>query len=127
MRTAAAPQRRQREKVCVESVSSEAHISTNEFTIFELNVKVEESSVPGHAKVIGAWRQAKERVCSLRLHFAVNLNGSAGRSGGDAQRGSNLVQLQEDVAVLRNIENARISPVARELNVQHMPARRNRQ
>src|SRR5271154_2864602 len=85
--------RRRRERAGVAKVSSEAHILDYHGLIAYLGVEVEKGSAPGYADVIGAGGKSKDGGRMFGLHLVVNLNGGAGRVGGDAQRARGFAQL----------------------------------
>src|SRR5258706_10934422 len=81
----------QRETGCVGIVSLEAHILTHKRPVADLGLKLQRGAVAGHADVIRSRSEVEQRGRFPGLHFIVDLDAGARRTGRNTERASSLL------------------------------------
>src|SRR5258706_9451623 len=109
-----------RETDCVGIVSLEAHILTHKRPIAHLGLKLQRGAISSHADVIRSRREVEQRRRFPGLHFIVDLDAGARRTGRNTERASSLLQLKKNVGILGNIEYSGVRSISRELRVEGM-------
>src|SRR5579871_905914 len=80
-------------------------------------------SVLAHADMIITRDEIEDRGSFLRLDIAVDQDAGAVRLADHPQRAGTPAQLQEDLALLRDVEDFRIRPISFQTDIQRMPSR----